>query len=89
MARAFPLIRPTLVLVGALAATAAASAAGTPPPDAGRKAGNSFNMITSAAAPGTRVIAPSAGVSLAPQGVVSNPYHVPLMQNAGPLRSTR
>jgi hypothetical protein len=88
MVRAFLLIRLTLVLVG-LAASSAASAVGGSAGDPGRKSTNTFNMITSAAAPTSRVVAPSAGASLAPKGVVSNPYNVPLMQNAGSLRSTR
>ncbi|HEX7441838.1 MAG TPA: hypothetical protein VF319_17260 [Caldimonas sp.] len=89
MARAFLLIRLTFVLVAGLAAASAASAAGGAASDSGRKSGNSFNLLTSAAAPNTRVIAPSAGASLAPKAVVSNPYNVPLIQNAGSLRSSR
>lgn len=88
MARAFLLIRLTFVLVAGLAAASAVSAAGAAS-DSGRKSGNSFNLLTSAAAPNTRVIAPSAGASLAPKAVVSNPYNVPLIQNAGSLRSSR
>jgi hypothetical protein len=88
MARAFLLIRLTLVIVG-LAAASAASAVGGAAADPGRKSTNTFNMITTAAAPTGRVVAPSAGASLAPKSVVSNPYHVPLIQNAGSLRSTR
>ena len=86
MARAFLLIRLTLVLVGGLAAASAASAGG-PAGDSAKKSGNTFNMVTAAAAAGTRVSAPSAGASLAPKAVVSNPYNVPLLQNAGSLRS--
>lgn len=88
MARAFLLIRLTLVLVAGLAAASAVSAGGAAS-DSGRKTSNSFSLVTSAAAPNTRVIAPSAGASLAPKAVVSNPYHVPLIQNAGSLRSSR
>jgi len=87
MARAFLLIRLTLVLVGGLAAGAVA--AGGPSGDSAKKSGNTFNMITSAAPAGTRVSAPSAGASLAPKAVVSNPYNVPLLQNASSLRSAR
>ena len=46
-------------------------------------------MVTAATPAGTRVSAPSAGASLAPKAVVSNPYHVPLLQNASSLRSGR
>jgi hypothetical protein len=85
MARAFLLIRLTLVLVGGLAAGAAS--AGGPAGDSAKKSGNTFTLITTATATGTRVSVPSAGASLAPKAVVSNPYNVPLMQNAGSLRS--
>ena len=87
MARAFLLIRLTLVLVGGLAA--AAASAGGPSGDSAKKSTNTFNMVVTATAPGTRVSAPSPGASLAPKGVVSNPYNVPLLQNASSLRSSR
>ena len=88
MARAFLLIRLTLVLTGALAAAGAASAGG-PSGDSAPKTGNTFNMVTAAPATAPRVNTPSAGASLAPKAVVSNPYHVPLLQNANSLRSGR
>ena len=88
MARAFLLIRLTLVLVGGLGAAGTASAGGSSG-DAGKKSGNTFTMVTSAPATAPRVSAPSAGASLAPKAVVSNPYHVPLLQNASSLRSSR
>ncbi len=89
MARAFLLIRLTLVLVGGLATAGAASAVGGPSGDAGKKSGNTFNMISTAPVAGTSGIAPSAGVGLSPKSVVSNPYNVPLLQNASSLRSNR
>ena len=87
MARAFLLIRLTLVLAGSLAA--AAASAGGSAGDSAKKSGNTFTMVTAATPAGTRVSAPSAGASLAPKAVVSNPYHVPLLQNASSLRSSR
>jgi len=51
--------------------------------------GGLATMVTAATPAGTRVSAPSAGASLAPKAVVSNPYHVPLLQNASSLRSSR
>jgi hypothetical protein len=87
MARALLLIRLTLVLFGGFAASA--SSAGGPAGDPGKRSGNTFTMVTSAPAAGTRVSAPSAGASLAPRAVVSNPYQVPLLQNASSLRSSR
>lgn len=88
MARAFLLIRLTLLLSGALAAAGVASAGG-PGGDSAPKPGASFGMITATAANGTRVTAPSAGAALAPKAVVRNPYNVPLLQNAGSLRAGR
>ena len=88
MARAFLLIRLTLVLVGGLA-SAGATSAGGPSGDSAKKSGNTFNMVVSATAASTRVTAPSAGASLAPKAVVTNPYNVPLIQNASSLRSSR
>ena len=87
MARAFLLIRLMLVLVSGLAA--ASASAGGPSGDSAKKSGNTFNMVTSAAATSTRVSAPSAGASLAPKAVVSHPYNTPLLQNASSLRSSR
>ena len=86
MARAFLLIRLTLVLTGALAAAGFASAG--PPAGSASRSGNTFNMIT-AASTAPRVSTPSAGASLAPKAVVRNPYNVPLLQNASSLRSGR
>ena len=88
MARAFLLIRLTFVLVGAVA-TSGTAFAGGPSGDGAKKSGNTFNMVTGAPPTGTRVNAPAAGASLAPKAVVSNPYHVPLLQNASSLRSSR
>jgi len=90
MARAFLLIRLTLVLVGGLAAVGAASAGDGPGGAASPKSTNTFSMVVSATtATNTRVSPPSAGASIAPKSVVSNPYHVPMLQNAGSLHSSR
>ena len=87
MARAFLLIRLILVLVSGLAA--ASASAGGPSGDSAKKSGNTFNMVTSTAATSTRVSAPSAGASLAPKAVVSNPETPRSLQNASSLRSSR
>ena len=84
MARAFLIIHLT-VAAAVLASASAASAAGNP----GRKSSNSFTMVTTATAPGSPVVTPSAGASVAPNAVVSNPHNVPLLQNAGSLRAVR
>ena len=81
MARAFLLI-PLTVAAAVLASASAASAAGNP----GRKSSNSFTLVTTATAP---VVTPSAGASVAPNAVVSNPHNVPLLQNAGSLSAVR
>lgn len=84
MARAFLIIHLT-VAAAVLASASAASAAGDP----GRKSGNSFVLVTVATAPGSRVVTPSAGASVAPTAVVSKPHDVPLLQNAGSLHALR
>ena len=89
MARAFLLIRLSVVVAVALAAASGAQAVGGASGDSGKRRATRFNMITVATAPNGRVVAPSAGASLAPKAVVSNPYNVPLLQNAGTLRSNR
>jgi hypothetical protein len=87
MARAFLFIRLTLVLVGGLAAAGAASAG--PSGDPAKRSGNTFNLVASGPVSAPRLSTPSAGASLSPKAVVSNPYNVPLLQNAGSLRSSR
>ena len=87
MARAFLLIRPAIALVASLAAPVAI--AGGPPGAPAPSVGNTFTMVVSAPAAGPRANAPSAGASLAPRTVVTNPYNVPLLQNAGSLRASR
>jgi hypothetical protein len=76
------------VLVGGLA-TAGAASAGGPSGDSAKKSGKHVQPGHLRTAAGTRVSAPSAGASLAPKAVVSNPYNVPLLQNASSLRSSR
>jgi hypothetical protein len=87
MARAFLLIRLTLVLTGVVCAAGIARAGG--PGDSAPRPGGSFGMVTATTANGTRVTVPSPGASLAPKAVVRNPYNVPLLQNAGSLRAGR
>lgn len=88
MARAFLLIRLTLLLVGGVAAAGAAGAGDTAG-DPAKKSANTFTLVTWAAAPSTRVSTPSAGASVPPKAVVTNPYNVPLLQNANSLRFGR
>ena len=87
MARAPLLIRLTVVML-AVASGAATAAGSANVGDPGKRSGNTFNMISSPSTPGGRG-GPATGVSPAPKSVVSNPYNVPLLQNAGSLRSTR
>jgi len=87
MARAFLLIRLTLVLAGGLGALGTAFAG--PGADSAPKSPSTFGRIVATTATGARVSAPSAGASLAPKAVVRNPYNVPLLQNAGSLRAGR
>ena len=82
MARAPHLFRLNLVIAVSLAAVATAAAGGGTG-DPGKRPSNSFNLLATAAAPLTPVRSTAAGTGLAPKSVVSNPYQVPLIQNAG------
>jgi hypothetical protein len=87
MARAF---LPLLVLLGLTAAHTVAAAPGSAR-QGDRAVTNTFMLVTAAppAHPAPRS-APSNGVGIGPgKPVVSNPYQVPLLQNAGPLRGAR
>jgi hypothetical protein len=78
------------VLLTALAAAPAIAAAGGAPREGERRTTNSFSLIYSATAPEAPKSAQSNGVGVGPsKPVVSNPYNVPLLQNAGSLRSSR
>ena len=82
-----PLVRAA-VAVGAVLAVSVV-AAGERGGD--RPATHSFVLVTPAPAKPAAAPRPSAnGVGVAPaKPVVSNPYQVPLLQNAGTLRATR
>jgi hypothetical protein len=88
MAHAFlPAFRPFL-LVAAFAGVHSLAAGA---PAASDRKTNSFTLLTTAAPPKTPSASPSSnGVGIGPaKPVVSNPYNVPLLQNAGSLRSGR
>jgi hypothetical protein len=78
--------------VAALLACGVAGAGGGLAPSAApkRAASNSFNVLQNAPLPGAPVILPSYGTAIPPgKAVVTNPYAVPLFQNAGTLGSVR
>lgn len=82
-----PIVRAAVIVAG-LVAIEAAVAGGSPPAD--RRATNTFTLLTVPAAPESRVVVPSNGTGVgSSKPVVSNPYQVPLLQNAGPIRSLR
>jgi hypothetical protein len=83
--RAIPLIRATVGLLACLSA-ASAAAGGPAAGDPGKKSTNSFSLVT-AATPQTAATAPSMGVGVPTKPVVSNPYNVPLIRNAGSFGS--
>jgi hypothetical protein len=86
MARAF--LGP--LLLAAVTAIPAVAAAAGPAREGGRPASNTFALVVAApAGPGPQSM-PSNGVGIGPSKlVVSNPYQVPLLQNAGSLRGAR
>lgn len=84
------LVKPFL-LFGLIAAGAVAAASNSAASDAvGKKVSNSFNLyVTPAAGTGT-VVVPAPGVGLASsKAVITDPYKVPLIQNAGSLHPGR
>ena len=90
MAPAFLPIARAASLLAALATASAFVAAGSLSREGGeRRVTSSFTLLyTTAAKPPT--VVPSNGVGIAPsKPVVSNPYNVPLIQNAGSLGSIR
>jgi len=90
MARALDSIPRTVVLAIGLAAASAAAAAGGAANDGVRRSTNTFILIQAATAPQAAGTTPSAGAGVASsKPVILNPYHVPLIQNAGSLSSSR
>lgn len=88
MARATHLHRAAVVLLAGLAAAGQAFSGGSASTDSGKRPTNSFNLVY-AATPRATAGAPSMGVGVPGKPVVSNPYNVPLLQNAGSLGSAR
>jgi hypothetical protein len=81
-----------LVLAAAalIAADGAATAGSLSGGETSKRPTNSFNVLYTATAPNAPVIVPSNGAGLGPgKAVVTNPYNVPLFQNAGALRPGR
>lgn len=86
MAPALSLIAKSVVLLAGLIVITAAAAGSAPAADAPRKT-NSFNVLYAVTMPNAPVVVPPAGVGVPlGKGVVSNPYNVPMIQNAGTLR---
>jgi hypothetical protein len=81
------LLRTTLVLV-AVGAANVGWAAG-PAVDSSHRVTSTFNLVYAATQPRGPTPVPGPGASVPPKAVVSNPYHVPLIQNAGSLGSLR
>jgi hypothetical protein len=88
MTRAILPIGRAALLVFGLTAAAAAVAGGAREGD--RRASNTFCLVTVAPSPQSQVVVPSNGTGVGPsKPVVSNPYNVPLLQNAGSIHSLR
>ena len=88
MARSPHSLRAAAVLLAGLAIAGQAICGGAPAADPGKKPTNSFNLVY-AATPQGPAAAPSLGVGVPGKPVVTNPYNVPLLQNAGSLRGAR
>jgi hypothetical protein len=90
MARAYESIPRTVALAIGLAAVSAVAAAGGTAPDGARRTTNSFTLLTAPTAPHAAGPTPSPGTGIASsKAIILNPYHVPLIQNAGSLGSGR
>jgi hypothetical protein len=78
------------LLLAAVAAAQTVAVAGGPARDGNRPASNTFTLVAVTPARPAPGSVPSNGVGVGPgKPVVSNPYHVPLLQNAGSLRGVR
>lgn len=83
----FPIGRAVLFVAGVFAAANALAGGAR---DVDHRPTNSFALVLPAQSPQTSVIVPSNGVAVPPsRPVVSNPYNVPLFQNAGSIRALR
>jgi hypothetical protein len=91
MKRPLSLAAKLALAVAALLAVGAAAAGGLSSSEAPKKsATNSFNILSTGASPNAPVVVPSNGTGLPPgKAVVTNPYNVPLFQNAGALGAVR
>ncbi len=84
-------VKVALALAALLAGGGAGAGGGLAPSPAPKPAAsNSFNVLQNAPLPGAPVILPSYGTAIPPgKAVVTNPYAVPLFQNAGTLGAVR
>ena len=91
MMRALSLIARIALAVAPMVVANSAEAAGSfSASDAAKKSTNSFNVMYPATGPAAPVILPTNGTGVAPsKAVVTNPYAVPLFQNAGTLHTGR
>lgn len=91
MLRALSLLaRIALAVAPLVVANSALGAGSFSASDTAKKSGNSFNVMYPAASPAAPVVLPTNGTGVAPgKAVVTNPYAVPLFQNAGALRPGR
>ena len=91
MRRAPSLLLKALLFLAAWVAAGGAAAASTgAASDAAKRPNNSFNLYVSPQAGAGTVVLPTPGVGVASnKGVITDPYKVPLIQNAGSLTPGR
>jgi hypothetical protein len=91
MRPASPLLAKALLLfVASVAAGTAAAANNSAASDAAKRPSNSFNLYVPQSPIAGTVVLPTQGVGIASNKVViTDPYKVPLIQNAGPLTPGR
>ena len=89
MANATDLLRRAIIAVLAgLTSASVVAGGGAPATESAKRSTSSFNLVV-VAPPRTSAAAPSMGVGIPTRPQVSNPYQVPLIQNAGSLGSLR
>ena len=90
MARAYASFPRTVVLVIVLFAGGGVAAGGGAGTGGARKTSNSFMLVQGAPPQVSGATPASAGTGIpSSKPIILNPYHVPLLQNASSLRSSR
>ncbi len=84
------LLKALLLVAGLVAAGGAAAASNGASSEVAKRPNNSFNLIVPQPPGASAVVLPTPGVGIASsKSVITDPYKVPLIQNAGSLTPGR